>query len=168
MQTGKPQTLELDQSELNAWLNSNLAIKHPGAEAARAAPAPPSDQPGSAEEPEARAAAPESVPTAAELKASMRDVKIELRDDSLRVYAAFDFHGKSLSLELEGRLVTRDGYLRLEPTGGRLGSLPLPASVLETAIRQVFDAPENREKFRLPSHIGEMKVEKGNLVVVPR
>jgi hypothetical protein len=168
VQAGRAQPLELDQSELNAWLNSNLALKHPKTEVAPAAPEPQNDQPVPAGEPEAKAAAPEPEPTAAELRASMRDVKIELLENSLRVYAAFDFHGKTLSLELEGRLITRDGYLRLEPTGGKLGSLPLPSSALESAMRRVFDAPENREKFHLPSHIGEMKVEKGNLVVVPR
>jgi hypothetical protein len=156
MQAGRPEPLELDQSELNAWLNSNLAIRHPGS----------SDQPGSAEEPATKTVEP--APTPAEVQATMRDVKIELLEDSLRVYAAFDFHGKALSLELEGRLVTRDGYLRLEPTGGKLGSFPLPASVLESAMKKVFEAPENREKFHLPSRIGEMKVEKGSLVVVPR
>jgi hypothetical protein len=168
MQAGRPQPLELDQSQLNAWLDSNLAIKHPDTEAATAASGPHNDQAESPGEPVTRTAAPESEPTAAEVQASMRDVKIELLDDSLRVYAAFDFHGKALTLELEGRLVTKDGYLRLEPTGGKLGSFPLPATVLESAMHRIFDAPENREKFRLPSRIGEMKIERGNLVVVPR
>jgi hypothetical protein len=168
VRAGRAQPLELDQSELNAWLNSNLALKHSETELPPAASEPRNDQPIPAGEPEARAAAPEPEPTAAELKAIMRDVKIELLEHSLRVYAAFDFHGKTLSLEIEGRLITRDGYLRLEPTGGKLGSLPLPSSVLESAMRQVFEAPENREKFHLPPHIGEMKVDKGNLVVTPR
>lgn len=166
VQTGKTERLELTQSEVNAWLDAHLAIKHPEAGASPAAPLPVVDQPASGGETKIKA--PE--PAAADDKpsASLRDVKVELLSDSVRVYAAFDLHGKSLSLELEGRLITKDGYLRLEPTGGKLGSLPLPASVLETAMRQVFDAPQNREKFHLPANIDEMKVERGNLVVVPR
>jgi hypothetical protein len=167
-QAGRPQPLELDQAELNAWLNSNLAIKHSGTEVAPASAEPQNDRSAPPGEPETKAPVPKTEPTSAELRASMRDVRIELMENSLRVYAAFDFHGKTLSLEIEGRLTTRDGYLRLEPTGGKLGSLPLPSGVLESAMRQLFDAPENREKFHLPPHIGEMKVEKGNLVVTPR
>jgi len=77
----------------------------------------------------------------------------------------FDFHGKDLSLQLEGKLVMQGGYLRLIPTGGKLGSLPLPQATLESAAQRLFDAPENREKFRLPPHIRDIRVERGELIV---
>jgi hypothetical protein len=168
VQTGGTRLLELNQSEVNAWLNANLAIKRPQAGASRTGPEPGVDQPAPAEETEIKNPEPGTTAPPAGPQASLTDVRVELLNDSLRLYTAYDFHGKSLSLELEGRLITRDGYLRLDPTGGKLGSLPLPASVLETAIRQIFDAPENREKFRLPARIEEIKVENGSLVVIPR
>ncbi len=98
----------------------------------------------------------------------MRDLKIELFEDSLRAYVAMDFYGKKMSLELEGRLMVKDGYLRLEPTAGKLGSLPLLPGTLESAARRLFDSPENREKFRVPPAIVDIQVKHGNLTVTTR
>jgi hypothetical protein len=86
----------------------------------------------------------------------------------LRIYAVFDFHGVDLSLELEGPLVVRDGYIKLEPTGGKLGSLPLMAGTLQSVTDRLFDSPENKEKFRLPPQIQDIRVEHGQLVVLSR
>jgi hypothetical protein len=100
-----------------------------------------------------------------EVRSSVRDVKIELMDDSLRLYAIFDFHGMDLSLELEGKLLTRAGYLRLEPTGGKLGSFPLMAGTLQKVAERLFDSPANKEQFRLPSHIRDMRIDCGRIVI---
>jgi hypothetical protein len=70
-----------------------------------------------------------------------------------------------LSLELEGQLTVRDGCLRLEPTAGKLGSLPLMQATLEGAAYRLFDSPENKEKFRLPPEIRDVRVERGRLIV---
>jgi hypothetical protein len=157
VEQGRASKLEMDQSELNAWLGSNLALNRvqatPAAEAAPSADKDPGSRPA---------------PSAAAVQGSVRDVKIELHGETLRAYASFDLHGKELSLELEGRLVVRDGCLRLEPTGGKLGSLPLPASTLESAAERIFESAENREKFRLPPEIRDVAVRDGRLVVSSR
>jgi hypothetical protein len=77
-------------------------------------------------------------------------------------------HGMDLSLELDGRIEVQDGYVRLQPTGGKLGSLPLKAAMLQSVVDRLFDSPENKEKFRLPPHIEEMSIENGKLIVTPR
>jgi hypothetical protein len=33
---------------------------------------------------------------------------------------------------------------------------------------RLFDSPENREKFRLPPHIQDMRIEHGQLIVTSR
>lgn len=129
--------LFLDESELNGWLQENLALK---------------DSP-------AAAAALEQA------QSSVRDVKIRLLEDSVGLHALVDVHGIDVSLMLEGKLQVRDGYMRLEPTRGKLGSLPLLAGTLEKTSSQIFASPENREKFRLPPHIQDVRVEHGKLVV---
>jgi hypothetical protein len=165
LERGTEQRLEMDESELNGWLRNNLALKKP---------------PGS------RPAIPQNTESLIELakvatggqavnnedleqaQSSVRDVRIELFEDSLLIYARFDLHGMDLSLELEGQPVVRDGYLKLEPSSGRLGSLPLMAGTLQSATARIFDSPENKEKFKLPSGIRDIRIEQGRLVVLSR
>ena len=66
---------------------------------------------------------------------------------------------------LEGYLQTQDGQLRFRPTGGKLGSLPLPQMVLDRAVERLFESPENRDKFRLPPDIANIHVANNELVV---
>lgn len=160
---GRSPKLEMDEAELNEWLRSNLAIRQP----AGGAEVPHADIQGSAISLAKRALAPEANadPTVEQVQSAVHDVKIELRQNSLRAYVLFELFGKDLSLELEGQLTVQDGCLRLEPTGGKLGSLPLLAGSLEGATQRLFDSAENREKFRLPPQIRDVHVEAGRLVI---
>jgi hypothetical protein len=72
------------------------------------------------------------------------------------------------SLELEGTPVVRNGYLKLEPIRGKIGSLPLMAGALKSATDRLFDSPQNREKFRLPPEIEDIRVEQAQLVIISR
>lgn len=143
-EAGSPHKLKLKEAEVNSWLGSNLVLR-PAPEATPAKPAPD--------------------PSLEEVQSSMRDVKIDLLDDRLRAYVVFDYRGKNLSLLLEGRLRAENGYIRFEPTAGKLGTLPLPGAVLERSVTRLFESPENREKFRLPAEVADIRVENGELVV---
>lgn len=152
--------LELEEPELNGWLGSNLALKD-------------STRRRSAENPPVRAAQEkqDEVFDDADLReaeSTVRSVKIKLNEDRLRVYALFDLRGVDLSLELEGRISAQDGYLRFEPSAGKLGSLPLLAGSLQAAAQRLFDSPENREKFKLPPYIEDIRVDSGRLVISSR
>ncbi len=164
VQQGQAGILTMDEPELNAWLGANLALKRPRSAGATWPAQAGEDAISLAKK---ALAGPQTDPNAAveSTRSSVRDVRIELLEDSLRVYVVFDLHGRDLSLELEGRLVVRDGYLRLQPTGGRLGSLPLFAGMLESATYRLFDSPENKEKFHLSPQIRDMRIEHGELVV---
>jgi hypothetical protein len=146
---GRQSSLEMDQPELNGWLGANLALRR-DSESSVAASMQTQD------------------PKIEEVQSSVRDVKIELGDDTLRAYVSFELYGKALSLEMEGRLAVRDGFLRLEPTAGKLGSLPLPESTLASAARRLFDSPENRDKFRVSPGITDIAVRHGCLVIFTR
>ncbi len=157
--SGQSATLRLDQTELNAYLGSRLDISPHGA--GNAAPSdnanpdlpPPSGTPA------------EQV---AQVRSSVRDVKVELVEDRVRAYVVFDFHGKDLTLQLEGRLASANGYLCFEPVSGQLGSLAIPQSALETAVQRMMDSPENREKLKLPPEIADLRIEHGELLATFR
>jgi hypothetical protein len=83
----------------------------------------------------------------------------------VKAYLIFDFHGKDLSLELDGHLETQDGYLKFDPVAGKLGSLPLPQSTLDSAVEKMMASPENRETLRLPSDISDVQIVNGQAVV---
>jgi hypothetical protein len=162
---GTEQRLEMDESELNGWLRNNLALK----KSAGSKPANPQDTETLIELAKTatggRTISNEDLEQA---QTSVRDVKIELLENSLRVYALFDLHGVDLSLEIEGQPVVRDGYIKLEPSSGKLGSLPLMAGTLQRATARIFDSPENKEKFKLPPDIRDIRIEQGQLVVLSR
>src|SRR6266481_901161 len=141
--SGQSATLSLDQVELNSYLASHLDIS-PN----RLTNAAPNSTPRS----DANSNLPTPSGTPAEqveqVRSSVRNVKVELVEDRVRAYVVFDFHGKNLTLQLEGRLASANGYLRFEPVSGQLGSLPIPQSALETAVQRMMDSPENREKLK--------------------
>ena len=144
---GQAPVLQMDEAELNAWMQSNLALQTP----------PPSEVPS--------APAPSGEPTLQEVQSSLRDVKINLAGEELRAYVLFNLYGKDLTLQLEGRLVVTEGRLHLRPTRGMLGSLPIPQMTLDRAVSRLFDSPENRETFQLPPEIKDIRVVNGELIV---
>ncbi|HMD32401.1 MAG TPA: hypothetical protein VKG84_10865 [Candidatus Acidoferrales bacterium] len=104
-------------------------------------------------------------PTVDQLQASVQSVKVTLQGDQASIFAVMNLLGKDLTLQLQGRLHVVGGYLRFEPTGGNLGDLALPQSALSAAVTRLFDKPENREKFRVPAEIRDVRVENGALVI---
>ncbi len=152
---GQPATLRLDETELNSFLASHLDI--PSNTAASASPA--SSSPNASAPPTGSSPA-----DIAEVRSSVRDVKVQFIEDRVRAYVVFDFHGKDMTLQLEGRLGASDGYLRFEPVSGQLGALPIPQSTLDAAVHRMMDSPDNREKLRLPAEIADLKIENGEII----
>jgi hypothetical protein len=151
---GQPATLRLDQNEVNSYLANHLDL-------APQTPAPQSSSPTQAVD------GGPGTPTAADIeqaKSSVRDVKVTMEGDQVHAYVVFDMHGKEMTLDLVGKLGAQDGYLKFEPVSGKIGSLPIPQSALESAVRQLMESPENREKLKLPSDVSDLHIENGELV----
>jgi hypothetical protein len=177
---GLPYQLDLSNAEVNSYLSSNLALKRdndpsgatpPSAMAPSATlpstPPPnatPSSTPPSAT-PAAGSGSHQDDPSLAEVQSSVRDFKINMLEDRIQAYVLFDFHGKDLSLLIEGRLHVQGGYLRFEPTSGKFGSMPIPQSALQTAVERMLDSPENKEKLHVPPEISDIHIQNGELVV---
>jgi len=154
---GEKATLRLDESELNSYLSSHLDV-------ARTTPAPSSSPTTTSSDPLAEH---DGALTAADIeqaRSSVRDVKVQMEGDQVHAYVVFNVHGKDMTLDLVGKLGAEDGYLKFEPVSGQIGSLPIPQSALETAVRQLMESPENREKLKLPPDVSDMHIENGELV----
>jgi hypothetical protein len=159
---GQKATLRLDESELNSYLATHLALAQ-NAPSAPVPSAPPSSPPATAPQSTEGPGAP-SAADVEQIRSSVRDVKIQMEGDHVKAYVVFDVHGKDMTLELVGRLGASDGYLKFEPISGQIGSLPIPQSTLESAVQRLMESPENRDKLKLPADIADMHIENGELV----
>jgi hypothetical protein len=165
--SGQPATLRMDQTELNSYLASHLELgsakPNAGSSAATSGTADgsPASGPVGGEASAPNGTTQEQVD---QVRSSVKDVKIELIEDRVRAYVVFDFHGKDMSLQLEGKLGASDGFLQFVPVSGQIGSLPIPQSTLETAVQRMMESPENREKLRLPADISDLRIVNGEVV----
>lgn len=159
----QPYELTLERTELNSYLRENLqlAANDPPA----AASSPDSSSRHASQPPAETQTALAGEPSVAEVQSAVRDVRVDLDGDSVRAYVVFDFHGKDLSLELDGHLSSAGGYIQFQPVAGWLGSLPLPQSALNSAVERLVASPENHEKLRLPPGIESIAVENSQLVI---
>lgn len=165
---GQPSQVQLDRTELNSYLSQNLDL--PG----QRTDAPVNTSPVTAPAP-AAGGAPSADPTAGiagsdqptleQVQSSVKDVKVDMDGDLVKAYVIFDFHGKDMSLELDGHLRAEGGYMRFEPVSGKLGSLPLPQSTLNAAVEKLMSSPENRERLRLPADINDIHIVDGHAVI---
>ena len=156
---GQPSQVQLDRTELNSYLKDNLALEgQPQAPTSQ-----PQNSPGANTNPATLAAADQA--TLEQVQSTIKDVKIDMDGDLVKAYVLFDFHGKDLSLELDGHLGTQDGYIRFQPVAGSIGSMPLPQLVLQTTVDKLMASPENRDKLKLPPEISDIQIVDGQAVV---
>jgi hypothetical protein len=151
VQASQPHALTLNEAELNQWMRNNLAIASTHQAQQAGIPAPTGSE-----------------PNVQEIQSALKDVRINLLGNQLRAYALFALYGKEISLQLDGTITTEGGYIRLQPTAGKLGSLPIPSLTLDRVVHQLFDSPNNRDKFQLPPQIESVRVENNTLVISSR
>ena len=168
---GQPSQVQLDRNELNSYLAQNLQLEGqpPTSTASSQAPG------GNGVQPVSSTGAPSPDPatvlsgsdqaTLEQVQSTVKDVKIDMDGDLVKAYVIFDYHGKDLSLELDGHLTSDNGYIKFEPVAGKLGSLPLPQSTLQAAVDKMMASPENRDKLKLPADISDIQIQDGQAVV---
>lgn len=103
--------------------------------------------------------------TQEQVASAVKDVKVDMEGDLIKAHVIFNLHGQDMSLDLDGHLVSENGYLKFEPVDGKLGSLPLPQSVLDAAVDKLMSSPENRDKMKLPDDINDIQIQNGQAVV---
>ncbi len=172
---GQAGSVALDRSELNSYLAQNLQtqtpapVGAPGSASTGAAndatPAAAADSGGNAANDPSAALAAGDPRSLEDVQSSVKDVKVDMVGDLVKAYVIFDFHGKDISLELDGHLSSENGFMKFEPVSGKLGSLPLPQSTLNAAVEKMMASPENRDKLKLPDDISDIKIVDGKAVI---
>jgi len=152
--SGQIATLRLDEAELNSYLSTHLELAGSGT---------PNPDPAGGPQGAPNTPTPSSQEVE-QMRSNVRDVRVQLIEDRVKAYVVFDVHGKDMTLQLEGRLGAQNGYLKFEPVSGQIGSLPIPQSTLESAVRRLMDSPENREKLKLPSDVSDLRIRNGEIV----
>jgi hypothetical protein len=159
---GQPAKVSIDGTELNSYLRQNLQVE--GSSPAPSAAA--SDSSATSDgAPAADPLAGMGQMTQEQVASSVKDVKVDMDGDLIKAHIIFDLHGQDMSLDLDGHLVSENGYLKFEPVDGKLGPLPLPQSVLDAAVDKLMSSPENRDKMKLPDDINDIQIQNGQAVV---
>ena len=148
VQAGQAHSLALNEAELNQWMRENLVIASSHQAQQAGIPVPTGHE-----------------ASVQEVQSALKDIRMHLIGDQLRAYVLFVLYGKEISLQLDGTLETRDGFIRLKPTAGKLGSMPIPSSTLDRVVQQLFESPQNRDTFQLPPQIASIHIENSALII---
>jgi hypothetical protein len=176
---GQPGKVALDSSELNSYLAQSLQTEGAapagtstgaaggsgGALGGAPAAAPAADGGGNAANDPSAALAAGDPRSLEDVQSTVKDVKVDMVGDLVKAYVIFDFHGKDISLELDGHLSAENGFMKFDPVSGKLGSLPLPQSTLNAAVEKMMASPDNRDKLRLPADVSDIKIVDGKAVI---
>ncbi len=98
----------------------------------------------------------------------IKDPQVRFEGDQVKSQFSAEVYGKDVYVTLSGRLGSKDGYVTFSPTGFKIGSLPVPISLVEAQVRKKLEDPENREKLKLPDFVADLRIENGQLVIVEK
>ncbi len=171
--SGQHAEVQLNSTELNSYLAQSLQVSRPKQpnlnpedHGVPVQPALPLDTASpAADSSQTPGDLPADGATIEQVQSAVKDVKVDMDGDLVKAYVTFDFHGKDMSLELDGHLGAQDGYLKFDPVAGKLGEMPLPQSVLDSAVSKLMESPESREKLRLPDNVSDIHIADGQAVV---
>src|SRR5260370_8889387 len=104
----------MDETELNSYLASHLALEGDGV----TKPAPGGAAQGA---PNGASPTPQEVE---QMRSNGRDVKVQLIDDRGKAYVGFDLHGKYMTLQLQGRPGQQNAHPHFDTSTEQPGSVP--------------------------------------------
>ena len=158
---GQPAQVQIDRTELNSYLAQTLQLEG----STPPSPATPAEWPPDRlprrlrQAPEAASTA-SPAPSAAssgtpdlnsqlsgadqpsieQIQSAVKDVKVDMDGNLVKAYVVFDYHGKDLSLELDGHLGSENGYLKFDPVA-EAPVLPLPQSHSIPPSKKMMESP---------------------------
>ena len=94
----------------------------------------------------------------------IQTTQVFFHDDVVVGQFTTQLYGKDVTVTVSGRLGTKDGYVTFAPTEFRIGDMPVPVSMVDSALQKKL--AENRDKLKLPDFVADVRVVNGELVVV--
>ena len=98
----------------------------------------------------------------------VKDPQVIFDGDEVKGQFVANVYGKDVFVTLSGHLGAKDGYATFQPTAFKIGSMPVPISMVQAQLNKKLGEPETREKLKLPEFVGDMKIENGQLVISER
>jgi uncharacterized protein YpmS len=98
----------------------------------------------------------------------VKDPQVTFEGDEVKGQFSASVYGKDMFVTLSGHLATKDGYVTFNPTGFKIGDMPIPVSLVQAQLDKKFKEPETREKLKLPDYVNDMKIENGQLVITQK
>jgi hypothetical protein len=107
-------------------------------------------------------------PTLAEAQQKIKSTQVAFSGDEVIAQAVTERYGQDIYITVRGRLGTDNGYLRFYPTGFKIGDLSVPVSMVDPTLQKKLNEPETREKLKLPEFVADLRIQNGQLVIVPK
>jgi hemolysin activation/secretion protein len=107
-------------------------------------------------------------PTLAEAQQQIKSTQVAFSGDEVIAQAVTERYGKDVYVTVRGRLSAENGYLRFYPTGFKIGDLSVPVSLVDPSLQKKLNDPETREKLKLPQFIADLRIQNGQLMIVPK
>jgi len=98
----------------------------------------------------------------------VKDPQVIFEGDEVKGQFSAQVYGKDMFVTLTGHLGAKDGYVTFNPTSFKIGSMPMPISLVQAQLDKKFSEPEAREKLKLPDFVSDLRVENGELVIVEK
>lgn len=96
----------------------------------------------------------------------VKDYQVSMDGDIVRGQFLTQIAGKDVYITLGGHLGAKDGYATFDATEAKVGDLSVPVSLVNEALQRKL--AEQRDQLKLPDSVRDIKIENGELVLVPR
>jgi len=97
---------------------------------------------------------------------NIKDYQVSMDGDIVRGQFLTQVAGKDVYVTLAGHLGAKDGYATFDATEFKVGDLSVPVSLVNDALQKKL--LEQRDQLKLPENVKDLKVENGELVLVPK
>jgi hypothetical protein len=97
---------------------------------------------------------------------AVKDYQVSMDGDTVRGQFLTQIAGKDVYVTLGGHLGAKDGYATFDATEAKVGDLSVPVSLVNEALQKKL--AEQRDQLKLPDNVKDIKIENGELVLVPK
>lgn len=91
---------------------------------------------------------------------------VTFNDDVITGQFTAKIAGQQVYVTVAGHLGAKDGYVTFEPTNFKVGDLTIPVALVNPALQKKMQ--DQREQMKLPAFVGDLRVEKGELIIRPK